>query len=136
MMGLLAARSENIVTDTVTRVLVLPLPTQKMGSRASIVMMLLPRTTCRQAGQRAGQTQDATHARARGQRGTLTASSSCRQWHTSKHSSILQQRSAHTHHHADVGLGLHVDRLVQHNVHELVEATQCARHVAVGVQHD
>ena len=43
---------------------------------------------------------------------------------------------AGAHHHAQVCLELLVHGVVQHNVHELVEAAQHARHVAVGVQLD
>lgn len=38
------------------------------------------------------------------------------------------------HHHANVDLHLLVNSIVQHNVHELIEAAQHARYVAVGVQ--
>ena len=41
-----------------------------------------------------------------------------------------------THHHADVRLGLVVHRVVQHQVHELVETPQRAGHVPVGVERD
>lgn len=49
---------------------------------------------------------------------------------------LLGSHASHaaTYHHANVGLGLHVHRLVQHDVHELVEATQSACDVPVGVE--
>jgi hypothetical protein len=39
-----------------------------------------------------------------------------------------------THHHANVCLGLCVDCLVQHDVHELIKPTQSASNVPVGVE--
>lgn len=41
-----------------------------------------------------------------------------------------------THHHADVCLGFHVDRLVQHNIHELVKTTQRPRYMPIGIEDD